>query len=51
MIVSIWESSTELANNFNRFIENNFDNPFLWIVLFIVLLLIAVVTISNLADK
>lgn len=47
----IWNKLTELTNKFHDFIMNNYDEPFLWITILVVLLLITYWAISNLANK
>ncbi len=48
---NLWNSLTEFSNGCYDFIMNHYDEPFLWIILFGILLLIAYVAISNLANK
>lgn len=47
----IWSKLVELTNNFYDFIMNHFDDPFLWITIVVVLLVITYGLISNIANK
>lgn len=51
MILNIWDSLNKFSNDINKFIERHYDEPFFWITLFVVLLVIAVTTITKLGDK
>lgn len=51
MVMSIWDSIVELVGEAEKFIVANYDEPFLWITIFCVLLAIAYFAISNLANK
>lgn len=51
MIVSIWDSLNEFSNDINKFITERADDPFFWIIIFAVLLIIAITAISKLGDK
>lgn len=47
----IWNKLTEITNEFYDFIMNHYDEPFLWITIFIILMVICYAAISNLANK
>lgn len=47
----IWKTITDIFNSFEELIMNNYDEPFLWIAIFVILLVIAFTTISSLANK
>lgn len=51
MVLDIVQSIKDGFEDFGKFIEKNFSEPVLWIVLFVVLLAIGLYAISNLADK
>lgn len=51
MVVNIWNSIVETVGKAEKFIVANYDEPFLWIIIFGVLLAIAYIAISKLADK
>ena len=38
-------------NKFGKFVENNFDNPFFWVIMFFIILLTATYVISELGGK
>ena len=48
---NIWNKLNELANEFYDFMMNNFDEPFLWIIILVFLLVISYGAISNMANK
>lgn len=47
----IFDWLKEVSDQFYRFVMDNYNEPFLWITIFGILLLIAVYGISNLANK
>lgn len=47
----IWTQITNFFNNFYDFVMKNYDEPFFWIILFCLLLLIAYTAINTLANK
>lgn len=47
----IWNNLLELSNKFTDFIVDNYNEPFLWITIFIILLLIGYLAISALGNK
>lgn len=55
MILSIftdlWDKMKELSDKFYDFIMRNYSEPFFWIIIFGILLLVAYYAISNLANK
>lgn len=51
MILGIMEGLEEFANKVGKFVERNFDQPFFWITIFGVLLLIGLYGISKFAEK
>ena len=51
MVISIWDSIVEIFDKVEKFMIKNYDEPFLWVTLFVVLMTIAYVTISSLANK
>lgn len=51
MILSIWDTLQKYALEFERFIITNYDEPFLWIGIFVFLLAICYFAISSLANK
>lgn len=51
IIDSIYKFLQNRADDFNRFITNNYDNPFLWIGIVVVVILVTSYTISKLANK
>lgn len=51
IFIDIWNKITELYEKFYNFIMQNYNEPFLWIILFGILLLIAYIAIANLTNK
>ncbi len=51
IFTDIWDKINQVFGDFYDFIMENYDKPFLWIILFGVLLLIAYATIANLTNK
>ena len=51
MILSIWDSLEEYSNNINKFISERADDPLFWLIIFSILFIIAIITISKLANK
>lgn len=51
MIVDIMDSLNELGVWLEKFMDKNYDNPFFWLILFLVLFIIASIVIGKLADK
>lgn len=47
----IWNSITKFVDDSHDFIMANYDEPFLWIIIFVVLLAICYGAISNMANK
>ena len=47
----IWNKLTEISNECYDFIMSNFDEPFLWIIILVVLIAISYGTIANIANK
>lgn len=47
----IWNKLTEFSNDFYKFIMTNFDNPFFWIIIFALLLVLSYIAISSFANK
>lgn len=47
----IWTKLTDFSNDCYNYIMNHFDNPFLWIIIVVVLVAIGYGAISNLANK
>lgn len=47
----IWTKITELADDFYDLIMENYDEPFLWIIIFVVLAVVAYSAISSLSNK
>lgn len=48
---NIWNQINKLSNDFYNFVMKNYDQPFFWIIIFCILLLIAYATINSLANK
>ena len=51
MIVSIWDTLNDIAENVNDFIAKYYDNYFFWIILAAILFIIALFAISKFANK
>lgn len=51
MLLNIMNDIEDIFNKFGKFVEDNYSNPFLWIVIFVVLLVLSSYVISNLGDK
>lgn len=51
ILTDIWDKITEISNNFYDFIMDNYTEPFMWIIIFAILLLVAYYAISNLGNK
>lgn len=51
IFTDIWDKITEMSNQFYDLIMDNYTEPFLWIIIFAILLLIAYAAISNLGNK
>ncbi len=51
IFTEMWSKITEWSNQFYDFIMNHYDEPFLWIIIFAILLVIAYAAISNLGNK
>lgn len=51
IFTDIWTKITEIFGNFYDFIMKYYNEPFLWIFLFVILLLIAYMAIANLTNK
>ena len=51
MLLNIMNDIEDIFNKFGKFVEENYSNPFLWIVIFVVLLVLSSDVISNLGDK
>lgn len=51
MLISVWDSVVEISEQVEDFMIDNFDEPFLWIGIFVALLAIAYFGISKLANK
>lgn len=47
----IWKWLNDFSGNIYDFIMENYNNPFLWIILLALLLFICLMAISNLASK
>lgn len=47
----IWNEINKIFGDFYNFVMENYDEPFFWIILFGILLLITYIAISNLANK
>ncbi len=50
-IIDILTKISKLASDFQKLINDNYSNPLLWLVIFIILLVIAYVAISALSNK
>ena len=51
MILGFFETLEKYANDFTNFIEDNFDSPIFWIIVFSVLLVVGIYGISKFGDK
>ena len=51
MLMNIKDTLVEISEKLEKFMISNYDEPFLWIGLFVALLLIAYFGISKLANK
>lgn len=51
IIDSIYKYLQDVADDLNRFVTNNYDNPFFWISIVVVVLLVTSYAISKLANK
>lgn len=51
MLMDIKDTLVEIAEKLEKFMEANYDEPFLWIGIFVVLLIVAYFGISKLANK
>lgn len=51
MILSFWDNLEKYTNDINQFISKKADEPFFWLFIFIILFLIAIITISKLSNK
>ena len=51
MILSIMDDLQEVFNKIGKFVERNFDQPFFWLTIFAILLVIGLFGISKFADK
>jgi len=51
MILNITDTIKKAINDAIDFVDKNFDEPFLWIGLFLVLLLLSVAFINSFGDK
>lgn len=48
---NIWDGIKDVFDNFHDLVMSNYDQPFLWIAIFAILLVICYATISNIANK
>ena len=51
MIMDIMDTLNEVGSWLEKFMDNNYDNPFFWLFLFLALFIIACIVIGKLADK
>lgn len=51
MILGFFETLEDYANKAGKYIENNFDNPIFWIIIFAILLVIGIIGIQKFWDK
>ena len=51
MILDLWSTIKEWFNDFEKFVEKYCGEPFFWIIVFLVLLVVAIYAIKELADK
>ena len=51
MVLDLWDQIKDFFNSIGDFVNKNYDNPFFWIVIFLVLLFLAIFTIKQLNDK
>ena len=51
MVLNLWDSIKKVFDDAGKFIEKNYNEPFFWIIIFVVLLVAALYVISELADK
>jgi len=51
MIVNIWDFLVEISEKLEKFMVTNYDEPFLWIGIFVGLIVLAFYGISSLANK
>lgn len=50
-ITQIWNRILEFIKNFPEFIETNYNNPLLWISVFLILLFIGKIAINMFGEK
>lgn len=51
MVLNLWDTLKNAARDSWNFISNNYENYFFWIIIFAVLLIIGLITISKFANK
>ena len=51
MILDIMDNIEKLFNDFKDYVNDHADNPFFWIIIFLVLLVSTAYFISNYANK
>ncbi len=51
MVLSIMDSLKDFFNSIGKFVSNNFDNYFFWIIIFAAILAIGLFTIAKFANK
>lgn len=51
MIISIMDNLKQFVDNVNQYIGDHADEPFFWLILFAILLVIALLAISKLSNK
>ena len=51
LLVNIFDKIEHGFDAFGEFIKDNYNEPFFWIIMFVVLLVLALYVISELADK
>ena len=51
MILNLTDKIRDVIKDAMDFVDKNFDEPFLWIVFFLVLLLLSVAFINSFGDK
>ena len=51
MVLNITDTIKKVINDAIDFVDKNFDEPFLWIGIFLVLLLLSVGVINSLGNK
>ena len=51
MILNFMDSIKEFFNGIGKYIANNYDNYFFWIIIFVIILVVGLFTISKFANK